>query len=128
MSAHHYFRDFAYCDSGIIPALLMTGLLGRSDAPLSAMAADLRARFPSSGEINFAPKDPLAVLARFEAAYAGRARGVDRLDGLSLDFSDWRANVRVSNTEGLLRLNVETRGDRDLLAEKVAELSAFLDG
>lgn len=128
MSAHHYFRDFSYCDSGIIPALLMTGLLGRSLAPLSAMAADLRARFPSSGEINFAPADAQAALARFEAAYAAQARDVDRLDGLSLDFGDWRTNVRVSNTEGLLRLNVETRGDRDLLAGKVAELSAFLGG
>ena len=70
--------------------------------------------------------DAQAALARFEAAYAPDARDVDRLDGLSLDFGDWRANVRVSNTEGLLRLNVETRGDRDLLAEKVAELRAFL--
>lgn len=128
MSAHHYFRDFAYCDSGVIPALLAAGLVARSPAPLSALVGEMRRRFPSSGEVNFAPADPQAALARFEAAYAGQAEGVDRLDGLSLDFGRWRANVRVSNTEGLLRLNVETRGDRDLLAEKVAELSAFLGG
>ncbi len=128
MSAHHYFRDFAYCDSGVIPALLVAGLVARGEAPLSAMVREMRARFPSSGEINFAPADAQAALARFEAAYAARARDVDRLDGLSLDFGEWRANVRVSNTEGLLRLNVETRGDRALLESKVAELSAFLGG
>ncbi len=128
MSAHHYFRDFAYCDSGMIPALLVAGLVARSGVPLSAMVREMRARFPSSGEINFAPADAQAALARVEAAYAPLARDVDRLDGLSLDFGEWRANVRVSNTEGLLRLNVETRGDRALLDRKVAELSAFLAG
>jgi phosphomannomutase len=126
MSAHHYFRDFAYCDSGMIPALLAAALVAREQVPLSAMVGEMRARFPSSGEINFAPADAQAALARVEAAYVPLAREVDRLDGLSLDFGDWRANVRVSNTEGLLRLNVETRGDRALLDSKVAELSAFL--
>lgn len=126
MSAHHYFRDFAYCDSGVIPALLVAGLVARSQAPLSAMVGEMREQFPSSGEINFAPDDPQAALARFEAAYGRQARDVDRLDGLSMDFGAWRANLRVSNTEGLLRLNVETRGDRDLLARKVEEISSFL--
>ena len=126
MSAHHYFRDFAYCDSGVIPALLVAGLVARAQAPLSAMVGEMRERFPSSGEINFAPDDPQAALARFEAAYGAQARDVDRLDGLSMDFGAWRANLRVSNTEGLLRLNVETRGDRGLLAAKVAEVSGFL--
>jgi len=126
MSAHHYFRDFAYCDSGMIPWLLVAELVGRGTESLSALVGDLRARFPSSGEINFAVVDHAAAMARIEAAYAPVACGVDRLDGLSLDMGDWRLNVRVSNTEGLLRLNVETRGDRMLLAAKVAEASALI--
>ena len=126
MSAHHYFRDFAYCDSGMIPWLLVAGLVARGDEPLSALVEDLRARFPSSGEINFALSDPAGAIARFEAAYLPLAASVDRLDGLSLDFGDWRANLRMSNTEALLRLNVEAKGSRDLLDEKVAEVSALL--
>lgn len=126
MSAHHYFRDFAYCDSGMIPWLLVAGLVARGEQPLSALVGGLRERFPSSGEINFVVPDPGATLARVEAAYAPRARSIDRLDGLSLDFGPWRANVRMSNTEALLRLNVETRGDRALLAEKVVELSNLI--
>jgi len=127
MSAHHYFRDFAYCDSGMIPWLLVAGLLARGDQPLSALVGDLRRRFPSSGEINFAIPDPAAAIVRFEATYAPLARSVDRLDGLSLDLGDWRANLRMSNTESLLRLNIETRGDRGLLDEKVAEVSALIE-
>lgn len=126
LSAHHYFRGFGFCDSGMIPWLMVAGLLAREDRPLSEMVGSMRARFPSSGEINFAPPDPQAALTRFEAAYAGGAGAVDRTDGLSLDFGAWRANLRVSNTEGLLRLNLETRGDRALLDAKVAELTAFL--
>lgn len=128
MSAHHYFRDFAYCDSGMIPWLLVAGLMARQHEPLSALVDDLRTRFPSSGEINFALPDPAGALARFEAAYGGQAKSVDRLDGLSIDMGDWRANVRMSNTEALLRLNIETRGDRGLLEAKVAEVSALLGG
>ncbi|MBP1805542.1 phosphomannomutase [Rubellimicrobium aerolatum] len=128
MSAHHYFRDFAYCDSGMIPWLLVAGLLARQEQPLSALVDDLRTRFPSSGEINFALADPAGAIARFEAAYGAAARSADRLDGLSLDMGDWRANVRMSNTESLLRLNIEARGDRRLLEAKVAEVSALLAG
>ncbi len=126
MSAHHYFRDFAYCDSGMIPWLLVAGLVARGDQPLSALVGDLRRRFPSSGEINFSLADPAAALQRIEATYGPQAKGVDRLDGLSLDFGTWRMNVRMSNTEPLLRLNVEARGDRDLLDEKVAEVSGII--
>ena len=127
MSAHHYFRDFAYCDSGMIPWLLVAGFLARQDQPLSALVGDLRRLFPSSGEINFSLPDPAAALARFEATYAAQARSADRLDGLSLDLGNWRANVRMSNTEALLRLNIETRGDRELLDRKIAEVSALLN-
>jgi phosphomannomutase len=126
MSAHHYFRDFAYCDSGMIPWLLVAGLLARQEKPLSALVGDLRRRFPSSGEINFSLQDPAAALARVESTYGPQAQGTDRLDGLSLDMGAWRMNVRLSNTEPLLRLNIETRGDRALLDEKVAEVSALL--
>jgi len=126
MSAHHYFRDFMYCDSGMIPALLVAGLVARAGVPLSALVGGMRARFPSSGEINFALADTEGAIARVEAVYAPQAREVDRLDGLSLDMGDWRVNLRASNTEDLLRLNLETRGDRALLAAKVAEVSALL--
>ncbi|MCC7320479.1 MAG: phosphomannomutase [Rubellimicrobium sp.] len=128
MSAHHYFRAFMYCDSGMIPWILVAELVSRAGQPLSALVADMRARFPSSGEINFAPGDMTAAVARFEAAFLPQARGVDRLDGISLDMGDWRANLRISNTENMLRLNVETRGDRALLEAKVAEVSAVIDG
>jgi phosphomannomutase len=128
MSAHHYFRAFMYCDSGMIPALLVAEVLGRSDQPLSALVGGMRARFPSSGEINFAIADKAGAIARFEAAYVPQAVSVDRLDGVSLDMGDWRVNLRVSNTENMLRLNVETKGDRALLDARVAEISGLLQG
>ncbi len=128
MSAHHYFRAFMYCDSGMIPWILVAELVSRSGQPLSALLAEMRAAFPSSGEINFHIEDKATAIARFEAAYLPGAKGVDRLDGLSLDMGAWRANLRASNTENVLRLNVETRGDRALLAGKVAEISALIQG
>ncbi len=128
MSAHHYFRAFMYCDSGMIPWILLAELVSRSGRPLSEHVADMRARFPSSGEINFAPDDVAAAVARFEARYLPQAREVDRIDGVSVDMGDWRANLRSSNTENLLRLNVETRGDVALLQDKVAEIRALIEG
>ena len=127
MSAHHYFRDFMYCDSGMIPWLVLAAHLSGERGPLSALVARMRAEFPSSGEINFRVGDPAAVLARAEARYADRAPQVDRLDGLSLSFDRWRFNMRRSNTEPLLRLNVETRGDPALLAAKLAELRRLIE-
>lgn len=128
MSAHHYFRDFMYCDSGMIPWLLIAELLAASDVPLSGMVARMRAAFPSSGEINFTVGDTAEAIAAFEAAYLGQAQAVDRLDGISLDMGDWRVNVRASNTEPVLRLNVEARGDTALLDAKVQEISTLLRG
>ena len=127
MSAHHYFRDFVYCDSGMIPWLLVAELMGRSGQPLSALIAERRAAFPSSGEINFVVPDPDAARARVEAEFGPGARGRDETDGLSLDMGDWRFNLRASNTEPLLRLNVEARGDRELLNRQVARLRALID-
>jgi phosphomannomutase len=128
MSAHHYFRDFMACDSGMIPWLLVAELMGRTGLPLSRLLADRRAAFPSSGEINFRVADAPATVARIRAAYAPRAVTVDTLDGLSLTFADWRFNLRGSNTEPLLRLNVEARGDAGLVARNVAEISALITG
>ncbi len=126
MSAHHYFRDFMACDSGMIPWLLVAELMGRSGLSLADLLAARRAAFPSSGEINFRVKDARAVVAKIEAAYAPKAQARDDLDGLSLEFGDWRFNLRSSNTEPLLRLNVESRGRVDLVDQAVAEISALI--
>jgi len=127
MSAHHYFRDFMYCDSGMIPWLLVAEYVSTTGRSLGDLVAGARAAYPSSGEINFRLSDVAAAKAAFEAAHAGAAEEVDRLDGLSLTFPDWRVNLRSSNTEPVLRLNVEARGDADLVARKVAEISALLE-
>jgi phosphomannomutase len=128
MSAHHYFRDFMACDSGMIPMVLVAELMGRSGLSLADLLAARRAAFPSSGEINFRVADAGAVVARIEAVYGPQASGRDELDGLSLEFGDWRFNLRSSNTEPLLRLNVESRGKPELVAAKVAEMTALIEG
>ena len=124
MSAHHYFRDFGYCDSGMAPWLLVSALLSRCGQPLSQLVAQRIAAFPVSGEINCKVADPDRVIARLEEAYTGGEK--DNTDGLSLAFPDYRFNVRKSNTEALLRLNVETRGDMALLQEKTQEILALI--
>jgi phosphomannomutase len=126
MSGHHYFRDFAYCDSGMIPWLLVLQIMCRTGQPLSALVAERMRRYPVSGEINRTVADPDAVLERVEALYEGTAGACDRTDGLSLEFSAWRFNLRKSNTEPVLRLNVETRQDLALLQEKTAELLSLM--
>lgn len=127
MSAHHYFRDFAYCDSGMIPWLLVAGLVSVSDRPLSRLLADRIACYPCSGEINRRLSDPQRALARVADRYTAEARRVDDTDGLGLEFGDWRFNLRLSNTEPVVRLNVETRGDTALLQLKTREILALLD-
>lgn len=126
MSAHHYFREFMCCDSGMIPWLVVAELMGRSGAPLSRLVSDRMAAFPSSGEINFRLADPAAAVARVEEVFGSVAAARDETDGLSLDFGGWRLNLRRSNTEPLLRLNVEARGAPDVVARRVAELSALI--
>lgn len=128
MSAHHYFRDFVACDSGMIPWLLVAELLSRRGQSLKKMLAERRAAFPSSGEINFRVADVKAAVAKVEAAYGPQAVERDETDGLSLSFGDWRFNLRASNTEPLLRLNVESRGRVDLVDARVAAISALLSG
>ncbi|WKZ92187.1 phosphomannomutase CpsG [Chimaeribacter arupi] len=126
MSGHHYFRAFGYCDSGMIPALLMLQLLGERPQPLSAWVAALKARFPVSGEINCRVEDPAQVMRTVEAHYRAEGVVVSHTDGLSMAFAAWRFNLRRSNTEPLLRLNVETRGDRPLMQAKTSELLALI--
>ena len=127
MSAHHYFRDFSYCDSGMIPWLLVLERVCESGKSLDELVAARIAAFPASGEINRKLPDAKKVLAAAEARYAGGAEVVDHTDGLSVDHKNWRFNLRASNTEPLVRLNVESRGDEALMQEKTAELLAFLD-
>jgi phosphomannomutase len=126
MSAHHYFRDFAYCDSGMIPWLLVLELMCRRRLLLSELVGERMRLFPASGEINRTIADPAAALAAIEARYAPGALAIDRTDGLSLEFADWRFNLRLSNTEPVVRLNVESRGDEGLMREKTAEILSVL--
>jgi phosphomannomutase len=119
MSAHHYFRDFSYCDSGMIPFLLISELISRQGA-LADLVAGRKAAFPSSGEINFRLPNAAASLERVREMFEPLAETVDETDGLSLSFGDWRMNLRSSNTEPLVRLNIESRGNADLLPQKLA--------
>jgi phosphomannomutase len=126
MSAHHYFRRFAYCDSGMIPWLLMTQILSETGRPLSALVGERIAAFPASGELNYRVPDSAAAMAAIESRYAAQALEVDRTDGQSYEFADWRFNLRTSNTEPLLRLNVEARGSERLMRERTRELFELL--
>ena len=126
MSAHHYFRDFSCCDSGMIPWLLVTELICRSGKTLSQLVGERVDMYPCSGEINRKVADSAAVLAELGKRYADGEQ--DHLDGLSVAYDTWRFNVRVSNTEPVMRLNVETKGDKELLAAKTAELLAIIGG
>ena len=127
MSAHHYFRDFSYCDSGMIPWLLVLERVCESGKSLDELVAARIKAFPSSGEINRKLPDAKQALAAAEAKYGPGSLGIDHTDGLSVEFKEWRFNVRASNTEPLVRLNVESRGNVALMREKTAELLAFLD-
>ncbi|TJZ85172.1 phosphomannomutase [Paracoccus hibiscisoli] len=126
MSAHHYFRDFYYCDSGMIPWLLMIELLSRKGMTLAEMLEERMRLYPSSGETNYTIADPDAAIARLIATYEPQADSRDDLDGVSLNFGTWRFNLRKSNTEPVVRLNVESDGDAALVAQKQAELAALL--
>ena len=126
MSGHHYFRDFSYCDSGMIPWLLVLAMMCRRGQPLSALIAERQRRYPVSGEINRQVGDPDRVLARVEDAFKPGATVADYTDGVSLEFADWRFNLRKSNTEPVLRLNVETRGNQRLLEEMTEKILAMM--
>jgi phosphomannomutase len=126
MSAHHYFRRFAYCDSGMIPWLLVSQILSDSGHSLSTLVGERIGLFPVSGELNYRVPDAKATIAAFAARYAPLALKVDKTDGISYEFADWRFNLRTSNTEPLIRLNVEARGSDQLMRDKTQELFALL--
>lgn len=126
MSAHHYFRDFAYCDSGMIPWLLVAGLLNAKNKKLSELVAERIAAYPSSGEINSKLRDPEASINRVLDAYKDSAKHIDQTDGIGVEFDDWRFNLRRSNTEPVVRLNVESKGDVRLMNEKTRAILAIL--
>lgn len=120
MSAHHYFRDFAYCDSGMIPWLLVAELICSTGKSMKQLVEERTAAFPCSGEINNRLDDAKGTLARIEAHFRDDAERVEHIDGLSMTFADWRFNLRTSNTEPVIRLNVESRADKALMEEKTA--------
>ncbi|WP_233009060.1 phosphohexomutase domain-containing protein [Rheinheimera faecalis] len=126
ISAHHYFRDFAYCDNGTIPWLLVAQLLSQQSVPLSSMVKQLQQQFPCSDEINFKVKDATLVMQHIQQHYQAELLTINLLDGLDLIFKDWRLSLRSSNTEPLLRLNIETRADRALLLQKISEVSTLI--
>jgi phosphomannomutase/phosphomannomutase/phosphoglucomutase len=127
MSAHHYFRDFAYCDSGMIPWLLVLEIMCMTGKSLSELVGERVRLFPASGEINRRLRDPEAVLKQIEKRYLCNVINIDNTDGLSMEFEKWRFNLRSSNTEPVVRLNVESRGDEQLMRQKTAEILSYID-
>jgi len=127
MSAHHYFRDFAYCDSGMVPWLLALEIMSRTGLSLSKLVGERMRLFPVSGEINRTIADPESAIERISQHYITLDPSVDYTDGLSMEFPEWRFNLRCSNTEPVVRLNVESRGDEGLMREKTAELLSLID-
>ena len=127
MSAHHYFRDFSYADSGMIPWLLVAELISASGKTLSELVGERQAKFPASGEINREVADAKQTLETLHQRYAGEALLVDDIDGYCFEFPEWRFNIRMSNTEPVVRLNVESRGDTDLMKQKTAEVLQVME-
>lgn len=126
MSAHHYFKSFGYCDSGMIPWLLVVKLLSQTGQSISETVSEMQSMFPSSGEINFKVADVQLTLERIQSYYSETVVDQDMFDGLSMTFEDWRFNLRSSATEPVLRLNLETKGQPELLSQKKAELTHLI--
>jgi phosphomannomutase len=126
MSAHHYFRDFGYCDSGMIPWLLLCEMISIQNRTLAELVDERIERYPVSGEINVEVDDTNAVIDKVLAHFVDLPHQIDRCDGLSMDFGQWRFNLRGSNTEPLLRMNVETRGDYALMEQRRDELLGLI--
>jgi phosphomannomutase len=122
ISGHHYFRNFSFCDSGMIPWLLICSVLGRTDEKLSELIHQYQSQYPASDEINRRVDDAGLIMKQVEEHYTEKAKSIEHIDGLSMSFEDWRFNLRMSNTEPLLRLNVETVGDEDMLKARVSEV------
>ena len=128
MSAHHYFRDFAYCDSGMIPWLLIWELISQRNSTLADLVTKRKCLFPSSGEINFTISNPSYSIQIVKEFFASMASSIDEIDGLSMSFENWRFNLRRSNTEPLVRLNVEALGDEQLMLRKQEQLKNLIIG
>lgn len=128
MSAHHYFRDFFYCDSGMIPWLLVSELLSLKNVKLSTLVKERISKYPSSGEINLKLPEPDVAIERVLNEYKNKALYLDETDGLSFEFDCWRFNLRKSNTESVIRLNVESKNDIQLMQEKTAIILQMLKG
>lgn len=128
MSAHHYFRDFAYCDSGMIPWLLIAELMSVSGKRLSELVSERMAAYPCSGEINYKVDDSARILADILEYFSAENPVIDHTDGLSLEFAEWRMNIRLSNTEPLLRLNIETAGRPELVQAKLELVEKIIEG
>ncbi|HEY4093139.1 MAG TPA: phosphomannomutase [Luteibacter sp.] len=128
MSAHHYFRDFAYCDSGMIPWLLVAERIGKTSTSLTDMLVERMAAYPCSGEINFRVEDAASTVAQIVEHFRAAAASIENVDGVSMSFGNWRFNLRSSNTEPLLRLNVEARGEATLMEEKTEALRRLIGG
>ena len=126
MSAHHYFREFSYCDSGMVPWMLVLEMMCARGQRLSELVGERVERFPASGEINRKVADADAAIVRAKERYGADARTIDETDGVSIEFDSWRFNLRKSNTEPLIRLNVESRGDRALMQARTDEVLALL--
>ena len=126
MSAHHYFRDFCFCDSGMIPWLIIVEFMSAKNLPLSEIIKGIRTSFPSSGEINFDVRDGKAAMVRISEYFGEAALCKDESDGLILTFKDWRLNIRQSQTEPLIRLNIESRGNRELISKKLDEINTLI--
>ncbi len=128
MSAHHYFRDYSYADSGMIPWLLVAQEMSITGAKLSDLVAERIKRYPCSGEINRTVSDPDSIVARLKDAYEDRASSVSDIDGISMEFGKtWRFNIRKSNTEPVIRLNVESAGNKELMNSKTDEILKLID-
>lgn len=126
MSAHHYFREFGYCDSGMIPWLLISELVSTSGFNLSAMINSQINKFPCSGEINFVVDDPAAIIEKVEKHYTKQVILVNKIDGISMNFENWRMNLRMSNTEPLIRLNIETRENAQLVGKLIEQIKMLI--
>jgi len=127
MSGHHYFRDFGFCDSGMLPWLFLLEFLSKKDCTISELLEDRIVKYPTSGEINRRLLDPQNAIDRIELKYSKESLSVEKIDGLSMEFDNWRFNIRLSNTEPVVRLNVESRGDKALVIEKMNEVLDILE-
>jgi phosphomannomutase len=126
MSAHHYFRDFSFCDSGMLPWLMLAEIISETSRSLAELVDERIQAYPCSGELNFSVSDTAVVIDRVLEHFSGQQPTIDRTDGISLEFEQWRFNLRASNTEPVIRLNVESRGNADLLADRTGQLSDLI--